>query len=40
VLDTARWPALTRQPGFDRFFILHHTEGAVRLYRLRPNESP
>ena len=40
VLDTARWPTLARQAGFDRFFILRHTEGAVRLYRLRPNESP
>ncbi|MGJ7580428.1 ArnT family glycosyltransferase [Variovorax sp. RHLX14] len=40
VLDTARWPALAGQAGFDRFFILRHTEGAVRLYRVSPNESP
>ena len=40
VLDTARWPNLATQPGFDRFFILRHTEGAARLYSIAPNGFP
>ena len=40
VLDTARWPNLATQPGFDRYFILRHTEGATRLYSIAPNEFP
>jgi hypothetical protein len=40
VIDMERMPGVVAQPGFGDWFELLHSDGSVRLYRLRASAAP